>query len=106
MALVPFPGSSSGALQIPPDEDDESGAKMSFLEHLDELRKRIVNAVIGIGVGIIIGFAFIDRIFNFILGPTRKVLPPGVKMIYTEPGEAFGMYITISLIVGFVIASP
>ncbi len=106
MALVQFPGSSPGALQIPPDEDDESGAKMSFLEHLDELRKRIVNSVIGIGVGIILGFAFIDRIFNFILGPTRKVLPPGVKMIYTEPGEAFGMYITISLIVGFVIASP
>jgi sec-independent protein translocase protein TatC len=106
MALVQFPGSSPGALQIPPDEDDESGAKMSFLEHLDELRKRIVNSVIGIGVGIILGFAFIDKIFNFILGPTRKVLPPGVKMIYTEPGEAFGMYITISLIVGFVIASP
>jgi len=106
MALVPFPGASSGALQIPPEDDDESGAKMSFLEHLDELRKRIVNAVIGVGVGIILGFAFIDRIFNFILGPTRKVLPPGVKMIYTEPGEAFGMYITISLIVGFVIASP
>jgi sec-independent protein translocase protein TatC len=107
MALVPFPGASSGALKIPPDDDDdESGAKMSFLEHLDELRKRIVNSVIGIGVGIILGFAFIDKIFNFILGPTRKVLPPGVKMIYTEPGEAFGMYITISLIVGFVIASP
>src|ERR1700730_11982892 len=108
MALVPFPGSASGALKIPPDDedDDESGAKMSFLEHLDELRKRIIRAVIGIGVGIALGFGFIDRIFNFILAPTRRVLPPGVKMIYTEPGEAFGMYITISLIVGFVIASP
>jgi sec-independent protein translocase protein TatC len=107
MALVPFPSASSEALQIPPDDDDdEPGSKMSFLEHLDELRKRLVNAAIGIGVGIILGFAFIDRIFNFILGPTRRVLPPGVKMIYTEPGEAFGMYITISLIVGFVIASP
>src|SRR3984893_5653315 len=108
MALVPFPGSASGALKIPPDDedDDESGAKMSFLEHLDELRKRIIRAVIGIGVGIALGFGFIDRIFNFILAPTRKVLPPGVKMIYTEPGEAFGLYITISMIVGFVLASP
>ncbi|MGE5245929.1 MAG: twin-arginine translocase subunit TatC [Betaproteobacteria bacterium] len=79
---------------------------MSFLEHLDELRKRIVNACIGIGVGILISFAFIDRIFNFLLAPTRKVLPPGVKMIYTQPGEAFGMYITVSLIAGAVIASP
>ena len=42
MALVPFPGPQSGAYQ-PDLEDDEDGAsgKMSFLEHLDELRKRI-----------------------------------------------------------------
>ena len=106
MALVPFPGPSSGALQLPPDDDEESGGKMSFLEHLDELRKRIVNSAIGIGVGIALGFGFIDRIFNFILGPTRKVLPPGVKMIYTEPGEAFSLYIQISLIMGVVLAAP
>ena len=77
MALVPFPGPSSGALQLPPDDDEEESAgKMSFLEHLDELRKRIVNAALGIGVGILLGFGFIERIFNFILGPTRKVLHP------------------------------
>lgn len=108
MALVPFPGAHAGALKPRPDDedDDQLEGKMSFLEHLDELRKRIVNACIGIGVGILVSFAFIDRIFNFLLAPTRKVLPPGVKMIYTEPGEAFGMYITISLIAGAVIASP
>jgi sec-independent protein translocase protein TatC len=108
MSLVPFPGAHAGALKPRPDDDDDEQleGKMSFLEHLDELRKRIVNSCIGIGVGILASFAFIDRIFNFLLAPTRKVLPPGVKMIYTEPGEAFGMYITISLIAGAVIASP
>jgi sec-independent protein translocase protein TatC len=107
MALVPFPGPQSGALPLPPDDDDDSPAgKMSFLEHLDELRKRIVNSAIAIGVGILLSFGFINQIVNFLLGPTRKVLPPGVKMIYTEPGEAFGMYITVSLIAGAVIASP
>jgi sec-independent protein translocase protein TatC len=107
MALVPFPGPQSGAAYRPPVEDvEESGAKMSFLEHLDEFRKRVVNSCIAIGVGILISFAFIDRIFNFLLAPTRRVLPAGVKMIYTQPGEAFGMYITISLIAAAVIASP
>jgi sec-independent protein translocase protein TatC len=106
MALVPFPAASSEALQIPPEEDDEPSGKMSFLEHLDELRKRILNSVIGIGVGIVAGFWWIPQIFNFILGPTRAVLPEGVKMIYTQPGEAFGLWVTISLIAGFVIASP
>ena len=95
MALVPFPSSQAGALQLPPDEDDDNPAagKMSFLEHLDELRKRL-------------GFAFINRIVDFILAPTRSALPPGVKMIYTEPGEAFSLYIQISLIMGIVLAAP
>ena len=79
---------------------------MSFLEHLDELRKRLVRICVGIGVGILLSFAFIERIFNFLLAPTRHVLPPGVKIIYTQPGEAFGMYITVSMIAGAVIASP
>ena len=88
MALVPFPSPQSGALPIPPDEDDDSpgAGKMSFLEHLDELRKRIVNSAIAIGVCVVLGFAFINRIVDFILAPTRGALPPGVKMIYTEPG--------------------
>ena len=38
-----------------------------------------------------IGFFFIDRIFNFLLAPTRRLLPPGSKLIYTQPGEAFSL---------------
>jgi sec-independent protein translocase protein TatC len=108
MALVPFPSASSGALPLPPEEDDDDpiAGKMSFLEHLDELRKRIINSFIGVAVGVFAGFFFIQRIFDFVLGPTRAALPPGVKMIYTQPGEAFSLYITISMITGFVIASP
>jgi sec-independent protein translocase protein TatC len=106
MALVPFPGASSEALQLPPEDDNEPSGKMSFLEHLDELRKRILNSVIGIGVGIVAGFWFIRQIFDFVLAPSRAVLPPGVKMVYTQPGEAFSLWVTISLIAGFVIASP
>src|SRR6476619_8128856 len=109
MALVPFPGTQAGAYKaLPPDDDDDDAlsGKMSFLEHLDELRKRIVNACLAIGVGVVLTFAFIDRIFNFILAPTRKALPPGVKLIYTQPGEAFSLYVTVALIAGVVVAAP
>ena len=109
MALVPFPGPQSGAYPVPPPEDDDDSpaiGKMSFLEHLDELRKRIVNSAIAIGVCVVVGFAFINRIVDFILAPTRKALPPGVKLIYTEPGEAFSLYVQIALIMGVVLAAP
>jgi sec-independent protein translocase protein TatC len=108
MALVPFPGSQSGAYQLPPDEDDDTAVagKMSFLEHLDELRKRIVRSCLAIALGVLATFYWIQQIFDFILAPTRKALPTGVKLIYTEPGEAFSLYITVALIAGAIVAAP
>jgi len=79
---------------------------MSFLEHLDELRKRIVRSCLAIAFGVLATFYWIEPIFNFILAPTRKALPPGVKLIYTEPGEAFSLYITVALIAGAIVAAP
>jgi sec-independent protein translocase protein TatC len=106
MALVPFPGPQSGALKVRPEDDDDASGKMSFLEHLDELRRRIVYVCVGILVGIAAGFAFIDRIFDFVLAPTRNALPPGRTLIYTQPGEAFSLYVYVSLISGAVLAAP
>jgi sec-independent protein translocase protein TatC len=110
MALVPFPS----AHPAPDDEDhdielgegDELGAKMSFLEHLDELRKRIIHSLVGVLVGVGLTFFFYDRIYTFIFEPTRRVLPAGSKMVYTQPGEAFSINIQIALIAGVVLAAP
>jgi sec-independent protein translocase protein TatC len=108
MALVPFPSPQSGALPLPPDDDDDVPAegKMSFLEHLDELRKRIVHSLLAVAVCVVAGFYWINQIVDFILAPTRKALPTGVKLIYTQPGEAFSLYVEIALIMGGVFASP
>jgi sec-independent protein translocase protein TatC len=110
MALVPFPGPQSGAHALATDDEDDDpgapGVKMSFLEHLDELRKRIVNSCIAIAVCVAGGFYWINQIIDFILAPTRKALPPGVKLIYTQPGEAFSLYVQIALIMGVVLAAP
>ena len=110
MALVPFPSPQSGALSLPPDDDDDDNTpgagKMSFLEHLDELRKRLVNSAIAIAVCVVAGFYWINQIVNFILAPTRRALPAGVKLIYTQPGEAFSLYVQIALIMGVVLAAP
>src|SRR5688500_2713881 len=79
---------------------------MSFLEHLDELRRRIINVCLGIAVGIGLSFFYIQRIYEFLTGPAIATLPAGSKLIYTQPTEAFSLYIQISLISGAVLAAP
>jgi sec-independent protein translocase protein TatC len=109
MALVPFPSPHSpGALQKAPDDDqqDDVAGRMSFLEHLEELRKRIINACLGIAVGVGLSFFFIQQIYDFLTAPAIKTLPPGSKLIYTQPTEAFSLYINISLVSGIVFAAP
>jgi sec-independent protein translocase protein TatC len=108
MALVPFPGPPQPAAYgiAPEAESPPAPGTMGFLEHLDELRKRIVSACLAVGVGVLISFAFINRIVDYILAPTRHTLPAGVKLIYTQPGEAFSLYVQIALIAGLILASP
>ena len=75
-------------------------------DHLDELRKRIVWSVVGVLVGFVISFFFINEIFDFIMRPMQEMLPSGGTLIYTDPTEAFMLYIKIALIAGLILASP
>ena len=114
MALVPFPNKTPATVpddDLDPDrdgvpDDDDAAGKMSFLDHLDELRRRIVYAVIAVFIGFVISFLFINEIFDFIMRPLQQLLPPGGTLIYTDPTEAFVLYIKIALIAGLMLASP
>ena len=59
--------------EIEPKER-ELGAQMSFLEHLDELRRRLINSVIVIVIAFLICFAYSDSIYNFLAIPITKAL--------------------------------
>src|SRR5688500_19795743 len=78
---------------------------MTFLEHLDELRKRITHAVGGLLVGFILAFAFINPIFDFVYQRLASTVPGG-RMIYTEAPEMFMLWIKIAALTGVLIASP
>jgi sec-independent protein translocase protein TatC len=121
MALVPFPGTQSRTdddLEArgeeaprspfpgePPEEEESSEGRMTFLEHLDELRKRITHAVVGLLVGFIIAFAFVNQIFNFVYARLAADVPDH-HLIYTEPGEAFFIYLKMAALSGLLISSP
>jgi sec-independent protein translocase protein TatC len=93
---------------IQPDEDDDSPreGRMGFLEHLEELRKRIIRSCMAIGAGMLIAFFFVDRIADFVLAPTIRILPPGSELIYTRWSEAFSFYLNVAFIGGLVLAAP
>jgi sec-independent protein translocase protein TatC len=95
------------AYQLPPEDPEEpSRGSMPFLAHLDELRKRILRSCVAIAAGTVIAFAFVDRIFHFVFAPAMRMLPAGSKLIYTQPGEAFSLYIDLALIAGGLLAAP
>ena len=116
MALVPFPG----AAQPAPDDDDrhiqltdpdpleDAGAKMSFLDHLDELRKRLIACLYGLVAGCAIGFFFVQRIQTFIWDPLYQQLNAvnGAKFMYTEGFEPFMLTMKIGALAGLMISLP
>src|SRR5688572_26873909 len=100
MALVPFPNKANQPADDDSpdwDEGDDAGGKMSFLEHLDELRRRLLRSVIALFVGFLIACGFLTQLFEFVMGPIRKMIPGG-QLIYTEPTEAFALWIKIAVI--------
>jgi sec-independent protein translocase protein TatC len=105
MSLSPVP-----APPRPLDEEEEAeddiGGKMSFLEHLDELRQRLIKALGGVLLGFVVAMLFIKQIYDFIMKPLQAVLPGGGKLIYTEPTEAFLLYMKMAALAGLLLALP
>jgi sec-independent protein translocase protein TatC len=85
-------------------EQDEK--EMSFLEHLEELRWRIIKAFIGIVLGSIIIAFFIDWIVNNILfAPAKNTIPP-LTIINLKPYGQFLLYMEVILIGGVIASVP
>jgi sec-independent protein translocase protein TatC len=85
--------------------ENESG-KMSFLEHLDELRKRLLHVVAYIGVGFAASFYFAKPIYHFISLPIIKTLPQGTKLAYTNVTDPFTNYMKVAFIAGIFLTLP
>jgi sec-independent protein translocase protein TatC len=88
-----------------PEPEAESG-KMSFLEHLDELRRRLVRIVTYLGIGFAVCFYFCKGIYRFISVPITKALPANGHLVYTNPTDPFTMYIKVALIAGVFLTIP
>jgi sec-independent protein translocase protein TatC len=76
---------------------------MSLMEHLDELRKRIVRSAIFLAVGFLAVWAFHDRFVGFIQAPLNRI---GKSLVFTHPMDPLNLDLQVSLVGGAILASP
>ena len=109
-----------GAIQKPPpppkppaedDGDNDGMLRMSFMEHLEELRTRIIRALYGLAVAFIVSLLYAGKLWDIIQEPAAealnhlKVVPP--KLIMTQPMEGFSIiWVKLPLLCSIFIASP
>ena len=79
---------------------------MSFLEHLEDLRKRLFWSAFAVAGGFLLCWWKAKPIFNWLAKPVLSALPPGTKLAYTQLTEPFMLYINIALLAGVFVASP
>jgi sec-independent protein translocase protein TatC len=77
--------------------------KMPFMEHLGELRTRIMRSLFALLIGLAIALPFAERITDFLARPVTKL---GYKLVFTAPAEAFWVQMKVALICGLFISAP
>ena len=80
--------------------------KIPFTSHLEELRKRLIICVTSVVIGFVISYFFSEQLFNILVKPLQKELPPDSLLIFTGLPEAFFVYLKISLFAGIFLSCP
>jgi len=76
---------------------------MSLMEHLDELRKRIVHSAIYLAIGFLGAWFFHDKLVGYIQAPLTRI---GKSMVFTHPMDPLNLDLQVALVGGAIVASP
>jgi len=88
-----------------PNVNDEEG-RMSFLDHLSELRVRLVRAAIAVGIGFGVCIYFGERLFSLLAAPIIRLLPKDASLVFTALTDPFFVYLKLAFIAGLFLALP
>ena len=100
--------SETAATPLPTPAQDEMPT-MGFLEHLEELRRRIIYSLIAVAVGFFACWSYAERIYEVMQRPIILALQKnGIteKLVYLNPTEPFNLYLKVGLMAGLFVASP
>ncbi|MBW8875388.1 MAG: twin-arginine translocase subunit TatC [Acidobacteria bacterium] len=90
--------------QPPPTQEDL--ARMSLMEHLEELRKRILWSVVFFAVAFFPCWAYYREIFRFLMAPLLKVTPPNFKLSYLGLSDPFILFFKMAALMAVFVSSP
>jgi len=82
---------------------------MSFLEHLEELRKRIIYSIIAVAIGFFACWGYAEKIFGLMQKPIMEALTRNglsQKLVYLNPTEPFNLYLKIGFMAAIFVTSP
>jgi len=88
------------------EEVDHDLPKMSFLDHLEELRKRLLYSFIAVAGGFAVCWSFAEEIYAKLQEPLTAVLQPGDKLAYTRLTAPFFLYMKVAFFAGIFVAAP
>jgi len=88
------------------ERDGEGLPRMTLLDHLDELRRRILHSVIALFVAFLGSWYFAPQIFHWLERPILEVLPEGEQLAFTELSAPFMLYVKVALLTAVFVASP
>ncbi|HWP85536.1 MAG TPA: twin-arginine translocase subunit TatC [Terriglobia bacterium] len=90
-------------------EEPDDSHRMTFLDHLEELRQRIIRSLLAIAAGFALCWTFADEIYAGLARPLTQVLielKMDPHLVYTSPTAPFTLYVRLALLVGLFVASP
>jgi sec-independent protein translocase protein TatC len=95
-------------MAVEPETLDADGElpKMTFLDHLEELRRRLLISLIAVALAFFVCWAFAEPIFAKLQEPLTQFLAPGDKLAYTRLTAPFFLYMKVSFFAGLFLASP
>ncbi len=91
---------------LPHQEEEKQERGMTLMEHLAELRTRLVRSFIAIGLAFAVCYTFSEQLFAELCKPLIAALPEGSKLIFTALPEAFFVYLKVGLVAAVFVASP
>ena len=89
--------------------DKETMPAMSFLEHLEELRRRIVYSIIAVAVGFFLCWGYAEKIVGWMTKPIMEALQRNgmpQTLVYLNPTDPFNLYLKVGALAGLFVASP